>query len=209
MTVIQVFARTPVLGGVKTRLAAALGDAAALAVYERLLDHTLTVARNTGLQVELWVAGDPHHDGIRRRARAFGCRVYEQVGEDLGERMHHALKAASRGGGGALLIGSDCVDLTVDRLRTAQQLLSTSDVVLGPSLDGGYYLIGTTRPDPGWFQRVAWSTTGTREQTVANAEAGGASVGLLPEGRDIDTLEDLREAERLGLYGQDFGRDRD
>jgi glycosyltransferase A (GT-A) superfamily protein (DUF2064 family) len=104
----------------------------------------------------------------------------------LGAFGRHFREGASR----VVLIGSDCPG--VDRLTVqhAFEALAENDVVLGPSEDGGFYLIGLAAPAPGLFRRVAWSTGAVLTQTIRNAERLGLRVGLLPALRDIDTAED-------------------
>jgi rSAM/selenodomain-associated transferase 1 len=124
-----------------------------------------------------------------------GLKWIPQKGQDLGERMQAAVEsAAGLGFEPVMVIGTDSPTLPEKKIETAFELLTTgkADVVLGPALDGGYYLVGMAKPLQGLFDRVKWGTSTACEQTVSNGNRLGVKVAMLTEWYDVDTVEDLR-----------------
>ncbi|MDJ0652821.1 MAG: TIGR04282 family arsenosugar biosynthesis glycosyltransferase [Xanthomonadales bacterium] len=188
---VLVFARAPVLGQVKTRIARDAGDEAALEVYLHLLDRTLQTVSDSGCAAELWIAGDGDHPIIRSWRQHSGWPVRRQQGDDLGARMHHALVSALAEGEPALVVGVDCPGLRPAQLHQGLDALRGDDaVVFGPALDGGYYLVGLAQPQPGLFQGVDWGTERVLEQSVELARQLRLEVTLLDPQADIDTWSD-------------------
>ena len=186
-----IFARPPELGRVKTRLAAGIGAAAALAVYQELL--AITRAAAAGLPTvakAVWLV-----EAAAPAAPDDGWQGYPQQVQpagDLGQRMQHAFAAAfAAGAGRVVIIGTDCPDLTTELLTGAFAQLAHADVVIGPATDGGYYLLGLRRPQPALFEGKAWSTAAVLPATLADARRLGLTVALLPALRDVDTAADL------------------
>ncbi|GAA4360997.1 TIGR04282 family arsenosugar biosynthesis glycosyltransferase [Hymenobacter saemangeumensis] len=191
-THLLIFARRPVLGRVKTRLAAGIGDAAALAVYRELLALTYQAVANAGAPATVWLADAqvavnaplPEWPGLPWQPQPEG---------DLGQRMETAFATAFAAGAGKVaIIGTDCPGLKAGHLQQAFELLETHDLVLGPATDGGYYLLGTRRLQPELFRQKEWSTDQVLAATLADAKRLGLSVALLPELTDVDTEDDLR-----------------
>ncbi len=191
---IGLIARYPHRGQVKTRLAATIGDDDALTVYEALLTYTVTVLKNAKATSTRVVAFVADANDLRSFARDYpGIDAYDaQIEGDLGMRMSAALSSLLNDGP-ALLIGADCPELTAEDLNAAIALLDTHDCVLGPSHDGGYYLIGMQRLLPDLLVDMPWSSDRVYILTRERLDAIGASVGLLPIRRDIDTYNDLVE----------------
>jgi rSAM/selenodomain-associated transferase 1 len=129
-----------------------------------------------------------------------------QRGADLGERMHGALAELLAEGAAAVLIGSDHPTLPSAFLEEAFRLLADADVVLGPSLDGGYYLVGTRRPQPRLFEGIAWSTPGVLDQTLERIRGASLRAAFLPPWYDVDTAADLRFL-RTHLLAAELGAD--
>lgn len=192
-TAILVFAKFPEPGRVKTRLARALGDAAALRLYKAFVGDLLDTLSQTGHPVEICC----HPADALERMRDWLGPSYAyrpQQGADLGERMANALSATFREGRkAAVLVGTDLPDLPGAILSAAFAGLERTGTVLGPSPDGGYYLIGFTaatfRPDV--FRNIPWSTEAVLSQTRDRMAENGLSPTLLPVWNDIDTLADL------------------
>ncbi|HEX8656857.1 MAG TPA: TIGR04282 family arsenosugar biosynthesis glycosyltransferase, partial [Hymenobacter sp.] len=152
-----IFARYPVLGQVKTRLAQGVGPEQALAVYRELLARTRAAADGLAAAKTLWLAGDPPAGPAFEDWLGYARRP--QPAGDLGGRMHQAFAAAFEAGAtAAVIIGTDCPDLSTDHLNTAFQQLASHDVVVGPALDGGYYLLGLRALVPDFFINKPWST---------------------------------------------------
>jgi rSAM/selenodomain-associated transferase 1 len=188
--VLGVFARAPIAGQVKSRLAAALGPERACALYRAFLDDTLAAAaaaaRMQGAQLELVVAGPLDHPAIREGAAHHGAVLVAQPEGDLGVRMT-AFFAGRRVP--TCLIGSDAPQLSGAQLARAFDGLVGHEVVLGPGRDGGYWLIGARRPIPELLVDMPWSTPRLLEATLARL--AGADVGLLEMAFDVDELADL------------------
>jgi rSAM/selenodomain-associated transferase 1 len=186
-----IFARHPVLGQGKTRLASAIGAAAALEVYDELLAHTRTAADGVAAVKTLWLAGEAPASGSAF-AQWVGYAPQPQPAGDLGQRMHQAfLMAFAAGATAAVVIGTDCPELTSAHLAEAFRQLATHDVVVGPALDGGYYLLGMRQLVPDFFVNKLWSTPFVLGETLADANRLGLRVARLPPLADVDTAKDL------------------
>jgi len=191
---LQVFAKAPVPGRVKTRLARTIGDAAAATAYRALAERTLATAaaaRRAGVvgAVELWL--DPESDAaaIAPWRERYGVTIETQVGDDLGARMRHALRTSIARGIPALLIGTDVPGYDLGYLAHAAAALERHDAVVGPAEDGGYVLIGVSR-DIDAFRDVPWSTPGVMAATRERLAAAGATHAELPPLWDVDTCDD-------------------
>lgn len=190
-----VFAREPLPGRVKTRLAAAIGEQAAAERYETMLRDVLnTVRQLAGVKtVVYWACED---EALPRLAEQYQCRSRRQGTGDLGERMQAAFEEMFADGCECCcIIGSDAPDLPPAYIHQAYELLVTVQdaAVFGPSGDGGYYLLGLRRVCDGLFADIAWSSAVVLEQSVAAAHSAGLTTALLPEWQDIDTVDDLNE----------------
>lgn len=188
MSTIVIFARAPELGAVKTRLAKSVGNEQALALYEAFLEDTCALTQGLGARRVLAVAGAVDHPRIEHLAKSQRLAVEEQGDGDLGVRMARAI-AAHVGMGPVVLIGSDSPTLPRAHLHRALDELMANDVVLGPSDDGGYYLIGARLPVPELFSDVRWSTPAVLATTLGRL--GTRSHALLPAWHDVDGAEDL------------------
>lgn len=188
-----VFAREPLRGKVKTRLAASLGDQIAAEHYEIMLQDVLKTARQLS-DLETVVFWDCEEEALPFLAERYRCSSRHQIPGDLGQRMQGAFEEMFKDGFMlCCIIGSDAPDLPAAYILQAYRLLEApqADVVLGPSLDGGYYLLGLRQVWEQLFVNISWSTAEVLEQSVAAAQGSGLTTALLPEWQDIDTLEDL------------------
>ncbi len=186
--ILLVFIRNPQLGKVKTRLARTLGDEEALRIYHILLKKTRATA--LACKVERWLF---YSDFITENDAWLHSDFQKKVQRTggLGERMEAAFQMAFDAGAEKVaIIGSDTPDLTGDVLQDAFDLLDSSDFVLGPASDGGYYLIGMKALESSVFQGIEWSTETVREKTLKKIAAAGKSFALLPVLLDVDTEED-------------------
>jgi len=185
-----VFVKNPQLGQVKTRLAATIGEMKALEVYKRLLGITKRAIDPVNVQWQIWynnyITADDHWS-------ASGYTKHVQKGKNLGIRMQHAFREAFKQGfEKVLIIGSDCAEITSNIIRKSYDKLETNQVVIGPSEDGGYYLLGMTRFIPELFVQKDWSTSVLYQQTVAQLNRMGYSYAKLRELNDVDNKEDLK-----------------
>ncbi len=196
-----VLAKLPVEGRVKTRLAATIGTAAALQVHRRLLEATFELARASGADTLEWrhdAAGgdlDGTLAALPARMAALGWRVGPQRGDDLGARMREALEAALAEGERPVLVGGDCPSLRAGDLRDAFSALEAAHAVFAPAEDGGYALVGLSRPAPVLFEGMPWGTPRVMALTRSRAEAAGLRVALLRTVWDVDIEADLRRWE--------------
>lgn len=189
-----IFAKAPVPGQVKTRLAGQLGWRGAAELYKKLLRRTLAIARAARLcPIELWGAPDGRHGFFIACRRDEGVRLRRQCSGDLGRRMNHALNRSLAEGHSAVLIGGDCVSLDEEELRDAfRQLAAGAKAVLGPAADGGYLLIGLNQPAPTLFRDIAWGTPTVLAATRRRLRRAGLHWAELPTGWDVDTPADVR-----------------
>jgi len=196
---IAVFAKAPVAGAVKTRLAAKLGDEGAAQLHARLARHALQTAIASGIgPVELWCAPDASHPFFAACAASLGVTLHAQRGANLGERMHHAFEDAARAGAALVVIGGDCPALAPRHLREAARALVENDAVFAPAEDGGYVLVGLARPQPALFAGIAWGESDVMERTRARLAASGLAWKELDTLWDVDRPEDLERLERHG-----------
>lgn len=191
-TAIIVFAKAPVPGLAKTRLAPALGEAGAAVLAERMLRQALAhaVAADVG-PVELCAAPDASHPALQAAAAEHGVRLTEQGTGDLGLRMHRAFARSLMHHGRVLLIGTDAPALDAGVLRQAASALQDHDAVFVPALDGGYALVGQRRADLRCFSDMRWSHDRVMEDTRERLRAAGVRWAELPAVADIDEPTDL------------------
>lgn len=191
---LAIFARFPEPGRVKTRLAAGIGEEPACRIYRAIAERTVRRA-------DRWAQGGGRHVRICTTRHA-GPRwhrwlgnhldIRPQSGSDLGERMHRALaRGLEDGFDAAICVGTDAPGLTAAHLAQAQEALEEADVVVGPSRDGGYYLIGVNRTAPELFRDIPWSTDRVLDATRVAAKRAGLRVAELPTLNDVDTAADL------------------
>ncbi len=193
---LMVFIKNPIKGKVKTRLAKDVGDEKALQIYLQLLEHTRQVAGSLP-QVRKQV----HYshfidDGDEWKTPLFEKKL--QGGESLGERMGFGFEKAFIQSPSVVIIGSDCPKISKEILKEAFDALLQSDVVIGPTLDKGYYLLGMNHFHPQLFQEIPWSTEKVLPLTLEKCKASSLKVHLLPTLSDVDYLEDWQN------FGWDF-----
>ena len=190
---VAVFAKAPVPGHVKTRLVPALRPEEASDLYRALLVDTIDVVEAADARVT--VAFTPA-TGRRLLERLLGAgrQLVLQPPGDLGTRLERVLGMLQESGGKrVLVVGSDCPGLTSERIREAYRALENAPVVLGPALDGGFYLLGTSRPATGLLRDIPWSTERVLEAMRTRLLERGLAIRELPEERDLDTPRDLFE----------------
>jgi rSAM/selenodomain-associated transferase 1 len=194
-----IFAKAPIPGEVKTRLCPPLtpDEAATLHgsfVLDMLERSKLAVAK-LQLPFHRYLACSPSSELVffKIMEERQNVHLLDQVGEDLGQRMHRtSVDLFAKGYKQVILVGTDVPTLPLSVYQEAFTMLGRSDVVLGPALDGGYYLIGLKQPAEKLFTGVPWSTDQVLAVTQQKAKALGLSVGLTTAWRDVDTIADLQ-----------------
>ncbi len=197
---LKIFVKNPELGKVKTRLAVDIGEQKALEAYIGLLNYTKEISEGIKAEKEVWYSGWKEKEDIWEGG-LFQKKV--QQGKDLGERMKAAFRETflSNEKAEVILIGSDCAELDEKDIKEAFDCLKTSDLVIGPATDGGYYLIGMSKFIPEVFDGIEWSTTQVLEQTLIKTKRIGVKHHLMKPLNDVDVLADWNRAKKkvLGL----------
>lgn len=186
-----IFTKNPELGKCKTRLAATIGDKAALQIYQFLLDHTVAVTQSLDMNKSVYYSEEIWKDDIWN-SKYYTKKV--QQGKDLGERMEHAFQQGFIDGYQKIvIIGSDLYDLETKDIEIAFRALDTHEVVIGPAHDGGYYLLGMKQLKSELFQIKNWGTSSVLKDTITNLQTD--SYVLLETRNDIDVYEDIESIE--------------
>lgn len=193
-----VYARVPELGKVKTRLAAQIGDIAALAAYRSLLLNVLNrMAGLDDIDKELCITGADIASECSQLSSKFGFSLAAQAQGDLGQRMCETLRQALSRHSKVLLIGSDCPLLDESHIRWAMAALEQHDAVFVPVEDGGYSLIGLRRLIPELFEGIRWSTDSVMQESRRKLRELGASWLESEQLWDVDEPEDWVRWSRL------------
>ncbi|PWT73525.1 MAG: glycosyltransferase [Bacteroidetes bacterium] len=191
---VLIFARNLNFGKVKTRIAATGGNDLAFSVYNHLLKYTAFITKHLPFEKVVFYStqidrGDIWDDSIYQKQ--------VQIGNDLGERMYNALFSTFKlGCSKAIIIGTDCLELTADIILNAFELLNQHETVIGPAKDGGYYLIGMKNAHDELFRDISWSTDKVLEQTIAICDQLQLSRKMLNVLSDIDDENDLRNMNK-------------
>jgi rSAM/selenodomain-associated transferase 1 len=184
------FAREPVAGSVKTRLVPALGRAGAARLYAAFTAD-LCAALAPRFALTIACSPDPARPYFRGLARRHRVALVPQGDGDLGARMRRMATAALARRSRVVIVGSDIPTLPPDLVESAFRALRRRRVVLGPSLDGGYYLIGLRAPVPDVFSRMPWGGPRVLERTLARLRRERIGAVLLPPWYDVDTPADV------------------
>lgn len=182
-----IFVRNPELGKVKTRLARSTGNQTAFEIYKMLLQKTKEVTQHLNCDKVVYYSEDVIKNDI------WDADIYTkrtQLGIDLGDRMQNAFaEAFEEHYKKVVIIGSDLYDLEPKYIDEAFKKLSTNDVVLGPALDGGYYLLGLSKMISSIFENKKWGTASVLKDTLDNLKE--VNVHLLQSLNDIDVIDDI------------------
>ncbi len=190
MNLLLIFVKNPQLGKVKTRLAATVGDRQALRIYLKLLERTREVTLPLSCHKMVCYTPEVLSDDLWDNEH---YQKVQQAAGDLGERMQQAFAGGfAQGYQRISIIGSDCYELSTAVIEQAFAQLVTHDAVVGPSTDGGYYLLGMNRLHPALFSNKAWSTASVKEATVSDLDQLGLRWSELPTLTDVDEEDDLR-----------------
>jgi len=192
---IVIMAKNPECGDVKTRLSPELSRDERIALYTRLLDGTVARLKHVN-GADTFIAYTPQDSGDFFAGR-YGLPGFRQEGEGLGQRLSNALEnLLARGYMNAVAVGSDIPGLDSRIASRALASLRDNDLAIGPSTDGGYYLIGISKPRPELFIDIPWSTQDVLKATLERARLSGLSMEVLDILDDVDTPADLK---RLGI----------
>ena len=193
-TALVIMARYPAIGEVKTRLARAIGAERACALYRAFLGD-LQARFGEQRRALVWAFHPPESDFAA--VVAAGARCLPQRGGTLGERMHNGFRyLCGDGFGRVLMIGADVPHVRDEWLDEAEEHLERADVVLGPTADGGYYLIAMRAPHD-VFTGIETSTPHVLTDTRRKAAESGLRVHLLPTSFDVDDEPDLLRLRAL------------
>jgi uncharacterized protein len=190
-----IFQKNAILGKVKTRLAASVGDEQALEVYQWLISYTHEMVKELKVDKYLFFS-DNIPENLAGEEKCFDLEV--QTGENLGERMRIAFERLfAKGYNNIVIIGTDCPELKLNDLNEAFVALSQADMVIGPAKDGGYYLLGMSSFIPEIFNDIPWSTSKVLELTLNKADSLKLDYEFLKTLSDIDTIKDWEHFNTL------------
>jgi hypothetical protein len=193
---LMIFMKYPVKGRVKTRLAKDIGDETALAIYKSLVEKTLYGVRNPQthyLDILIYLDDENHIGETARWLNVPRKNIFIQNGIELGVKLANAFKEQFLRYEKIIVIGTDIPGLDSGIIEKSLECLDQSDVVIGPAVDGGYYLLGSKKFHPELFSGIDWSTHVVLRQTLEIIHNQNMKYTLLEEKRDIDTLDDLKE----------------
>jgi uncharacterized protein len=194
---LAVIAKEPVAGLAKTRLAPTLGEVGAARAAAAMLADTLAAVRASG--ADPWLCFTPAEARERLGRLAPGFGLLAQGGGDLGDRLAACLGDLLEAGADRVaIVGADTPHVPLATYRRAFALLDEADVVLGPALDGGYYLVAAKAAQPELFVGITMGTETVLSETLVRAAAAELRVALLPPLRDLDRVEDLAVALAAG-----------
>lgn len=182
-----IFIKNPELGKVKTRLAKTVGDEKALVIYKALMAHTREIALVVSTDRLLFYSQEIHPND---QWSTTNFKKHLQATGDLGTKIKTAFQQAFQDHQKVVIIGSDCASLTPAIVEVAFQQLDKHDFVIGPALDGGYYLLGMNQYEPSVFDDIEWSTASVLEDTKQRIKELKKDYVLLPALSDIDYEED-------------------
>ncbi len=188
-SLLLIFVKNPIPGKVKTRLSKTIGDVKALEIYHQLLAHTHQVTQKLSVDKAVLYSDEIIEDDIWETKK---YKKYVQEGSDLGKRMLNAFKSGfSKGYRKIIIIGSDCFDITAKIINEAFDALPQNNFVIGPTQDGGYYLLGMATLYSSIFKNKKWSSDEVLHDTLVDIRNINGTYKLLKELNDIDTEADL------------------
>jgi len=185
---IQIFCKSPVLGKVKTRLIPEIGAGPALDLYKQMFERLMAGFLLHHPVVELWVSPDKDHVFFEQYAEP----RFQQTGADLGAKMSQALRDGLTRYESVILVGTDLPLINMSYIDRAASSLRDHEVVLGPTEDGGYGLVGVKAETPCMFSGIDWGTEKVLSQTCERLNKAGLGYSLLPLIWDVDRPKDLQ-----------------
>ncbi len=210
-TCLSVFLKAPEPGAVKTRLARSIGTRLAAELYRAFVRDTLAwtaALPSVSRRLEFAPSDAGSQCAALLPARSGAFDLCPQTDGDLGRRLSSATEQMfAAGHRRCVIIGTDCPLLGPETVERAFERLRSRDLVLSPTLDGGYALVGLRRFEPAVFRRIDWSTSRVLDQTISRARSAGLGVELLAPERDIDTASDLAPLHSALVAAWRAGRD--
>ncbi len=200
-TALLIFAKYPHPGTVKTRLANRIGDETATKLYSAFTEITLQRIRKISKKDCIIYFSPSQDESLFRSWLGEQFQFLPQCDGVLGERFIHAFSRLLPEYKNVIALGSDSPDLPLDYIQRSIDSFKENEAVIGPSSDGGYYLIGLKNSRPELFKEIPWSTPEVYERTLAKAMVLGLSMKMLPPWYDIDTLVDLHRLVRSETPG--------
>ncbi|NQU94655.1 MAG: glycosyltransferase [Candidatus Omnitrophica bacterium] len=207
-----IFAKEPKKHDIKTRLSSFLSDTDRVDLYKAFLKDTVNLAKSVKCdrRIMAYDSRSKNPGSLKKIAPRF--KFYRQKGKDLGRRMHNAFRNASKDEDSkTLIIGSDAPNLPSDLVKKAFRKLEKNDLVLGPSRDGGYYLIGLKKPCGALFSNIKWSSQEVLGDTLKKAKRLKKKVALLDKWYDVDTplelfrlVRDLKKNKKSAKWTRRF-----
>jgi rSAM/selenodomain-associated transferase 1 len=186
-----IFAKEPKRDKIKTRLSNYLSSSQCVKLYRAFLKDTMGMIKDVKCSRKIIAFDSDTKNPKYLKSIAPHFIFYRQKGKNLGQRMHNVFKFAARNPSKIVIIGSDSPTLPSGYIEEAFRKLDRNDIVIGPSRDGGYYLIGLKKACGGLFKGIKWSSDRVLEKTVMNAAALKKKIFLLEKWYDVDKLEDL------------------
>ena len=203
-TRIAIFCKHPTPGKVKTRLAASIGEPEAAAIYKQLLDYTVDTAKSSGLPVSLWISPSDQKDWFQSHYP--DVEILCQCDGHLGKRLQLAATTHHQRGEAWIFLGSDCPTLTEHDLVDTSKALQSHDVVIGPSQDGGYWMVAGKQPHPELWTDMPWSEPTLFQATIDVINHHNHRHLSMRQQSDMDTLEDLRRLQKSGKLPSEFNQ---
>ena len=184
---VLVFCKNQIIGKVKTRLALSIGQKKALSIYSKLVNKTATIVNSLSSEVHIY-----YSDYIEENDNFDSSKIkkFIQKGNNLGDRMINALNISFKNFSPIVVIGSDLWELEISDIMDAFGILKKKNIVIGPSTDGGYYLIGMNYLDTKIFENKNWGQQSVLNETIRDID-DITNIHLLDEKTDIDTYDDL------------------
>ena len=184
---VLVFCKNQIIGKVKTRLALSIGQKKAFLIYSELVNKTATVVNSLSSEVHIY-----YSDYIEENDNFDSSKIkkFIQKGNNLGDRMINALNISFKNFSPIVIIGSDLWELEISDIKDAFGILKKKNIVIGPSTDGGYYLIGMNYLDTKIFENKNWGQQSVLNDTIRDID-DKTNIHLLDEKTDIDTYDDL------------------
>lgn len=196
-----IFAKAPVPGRVKTRLISRLGEKGATDIHIKLTEHTVRTATSSSrLKVGLWCSPDTDHPFFQSLQAKYNLDLYQQQGNDLGQRMAYALDHTLQANDVAIIVGADCPILGIQDIEyIVNKLVTGCDAAIIPAEDGGYVLLGLRKYSPVIFQNIDWGSGRVFEQTRVKLNKLDWNWYQHETLWDVDRPEDIDRLSSLGF----------